>query len=92
MGWKKLLKRYAPVALEIGTGDKVQGIADLITAVEESVIKSPHKASVDSVKILAASSQDHQENIEALVRNQESLTELNRALEERLKALEGAKK
>jgi hypothetical protein len=66
MGWKKLLKKFAPIALEIGTRYKVQGIADLITAVEESAIKSPHKASVDSVKILAASSEDHQADIEAL--------------------------
>jgi hypothetical protein len=66
MGWRNKLKRYAPIALEIGAGDKVQGITDLITAVEESAIKSPHKASVDSVKILAASSEDHQADIEEL--------------------------
>lgn len=69
MGWKNKLKKYAPIALKIGLGDmadKGEAVSELVVAVQGSLMANPNKASVDSVKVVAAAVDDHQEDIAAL--------------------------
>lgn len=71
MGWKNKLKKYAPAALKILTGDVGGGASDVVSNVVEAmqsnpIEHSPDKASVDQVRVVATAVDDHQEDIKAL--------------------------